>query len=114
MKTTLALAACLQAFSPTRAMGAYRCGGMKQRSLVFAVLLGTLAPAYVAPEKALPAPSTELPGNLSPTFPRKAIDHVVTYEAWRGWGPKGGDRIVLFRHGTLVRTKINYIGSKRA
>lgn len=54
----------------------------------------------------------KLPSNLSPTFPR--VDHVVTYAAWRGWGPKGGDRVVLHRHGTQVRTDTDYIGSKRA
>ncbi|CAN5393268.1 hypothetical protein BH09PSE3_BH09PSE3_19840 [soil metagenome] len=53
------------------------------------------------------------PGNLPPSFPSGGVDHVVTYASWRGWGPKGGDRVVRFRHGGLVRTETYYIGSKR-
>jgi hypothetical protein len=67
------------------------------------------AVASPAPRPGQPA----LPSNLQPTYPRSSIDYEVTYASWRGWGPKGGDRIVRFRHGSTVRTEINYIGSKR-
>lgn len=41
------------------------------------------------------------------------VDHVVTYGAWRGWGPKNGDRIVVARKGHLVLEETWFIGSKR-
>jgi hypothetical protein len=41
------------------------------------------------------------------------VDHVVTYAFWRGFGPKGGDRITVWRHGAIVRQVTEYIGSKR-
>ena len=83
--------------------------------LLLPVLLVVLVPSGDAVSQPLPAqPPGKLPSNLSPTFPRVAVDHVVTYASWRGWGPKGGDRVILYRHGSLVRADTDYIGSRRA
>lgn len=88
---------------------------MKNRFLSVLLTLAILATVEDAPpaNASVDAPA-KLPDNLSPAFPRVGVDHVVTYSAWRGWGPKGGDRIVLFRHGAMIRTETDYIGSKRA
>jgi len=83
--------------------------------LTFPISIAFVGLSHVAVSQPAPAqPPGKLPDNLSPTFPSVAVDHVVTYSAWRGWGPKGGDRIIQYRHGALVRTDIDYIGSKRA
>ena len=55
-----------------------------------------------------------VPGSLSPAFPRRAVDHVVTYASWRGWGPRDGDRAVIVRHGGLVRLETRLIATLRA
>lgn len=88
---------------------------MKNRFLLLLLtptVLATVGDAAMASVSA--DASVKLPDNLSPTFLRVAVDHVVTYAAWRGWGPKGGDRIVLLRHGVMIRTESNFSGSKRA
>lgn len=53
------------------------------------------------------------PPNLPVTYTGPAVDHQVAYAFSRGWGPKGGDRITVWRHGNLIRQKTKYIGSKR-
>jgi hypothetical protein len=88
---------------------------MKNRFLFLlpsVALLAAVGDSVSAPAAA--GVAAKLPDNVSPTFPRVGVDHVVTYAAWRGWGPKGGDRVVLFRHAALIRTETDYIGSKRA
>jgi hypothetical protein len=47
------------------------------------------------------------------TYAHPAIDHVVTYDFWRGFGPKGGDRVTVWRHRSLLRQTTEFIGSKR-
>lgn len=61
-----------------------------------------------------PAKGIEAPPSMPISYMRPAIDHVVTYAFWRGFGRKGGDRITVWRHGNLVRETTDYIGSKRA
>lgn len=42
-----------------------------------------------------------------------SVDHAVTYSWWRGFGPKGGDRITTYRHQNLIREDKQLIGSRR-
>lgn len=87
----------------------------RRHVLLLSALLGVFAPSQNAVSQPATARSSgKLPSNLSPTFPVAAIDHVVTYSLWRGRSPMGGDRVVLHRHGALVRADTDYIGSKRA
>lgn len=53
-----------------------------------------------------------VPG-FNPNNPRKAVDQIVTYALWRGWGSKDGDRAIVYRKGPLIRDETFYIGSKR-
>jgi hypothetical protein len=54
-----------------------------------------------------------VPRGLSPIFARPAVDHVITYAWSRGFGPKGGDRITIWRHGAWVREDQHLMGSRR-
>lgn len=58
--------------------------------------------------------SFAVPVQLSPTFPRESVDHVVTYAAWRGWGPRDGDRATVTRHGALVRLETHLLATRRS
>ena len=57
--------------------------------------------------------SIAMPGSLSPAFPREAVDHVVIYASFRGWGPRDGDRATIARHGGLVRLETRLIATHR-
>jgi len=91
---------------------------MDLRSLpiaLVALLGGVRSEALRSPSLVLPSTqSVKAPNNLSVIYTRPAVDHVVTYSFWRGFGPKGGDRVAIWRHGALVRQKTEYIASKRA
>lgn len=64
----------------------------------------------IAPLQGVKAPGG---GAIPVAYTRPAPDNVVTYSFWRGFGPKGGDRITVWRHGQLIRQLTQYIRSKR-
>src|SRR4051794_16318494 len=66
----------------------------------------------VAPKAKVPPAGVKAPG-LPAAYAAPAVDHEVTYAFWRGFGPNGGDRITVWRHGSLLRQVTQFIGSKR-
>jgi hypothetical protein len=70
-------------------------------------------PGSAGGDQADAAGPVAVPDSLSPTVPRAAVDHVVTYASFRGWGPRDGDRATLVRHGDLVRLETRLIATLR-
>lgn len=100
---------------PGRQSGATAC---RQRAARLC-LVASWSIALLAAETALAAPRSAADANVtppagsSPIYTRPAVDHVVTYAWWRGFGPKGGDRLTLSRRGKMVREDQEPIGSRR-
>ena len=88
---------------------------MPRRSIALlgAALLAACACSAARPGKAPEKEGLDTPPGLSVLYMNPAVDHVVTYSWWRGFGPKGGDRVTLRRHGPWVREDQELIGSKR-
>jgi len=87
----------------------------RRHLLLLPSLLAMLASPHAAVSKpGLAERPARLPENLAPTFPREGVDHVATYALRHHLGAKGGDRVVLRRHGALVRTDTDHVGSGRA
>jgi hypothetical protein len=88
-------------------------GGMVMRAMWLLPATLLMSGSCSAAEKAkIPLRGVKSAG-VPVTYARPAVDHVVTYAYWRGFGPRGGDRITVRRHGSLVRQTTEYIGSKR-